>query len=264
VVYSTAVSREIDLWSTGFLYHELNENEKQKQAEENIVNQWFVTNRHIVYPHPESYDHHGKQLPTQFPYSEIPVDRLKIYLNEENRSMPFSQNKFTTIGKIHANADADVAMISIKDFLCRYPNELEYYNRFFHFDCCNLPEYNHIKPGIGDEVIIIGFPNTKLQIPFSPTMEYASIVTEWGELHNGCPCFKINKELPKGFSGRPVILKNRKMFQNDSFLSGQEIILLGIFSGIDQNCNGMVMYASLINEIIKCREPFFLEKRTRY
>ena len=54
-----------------------------------------------------------------------------------------------------------------------------------------------------------------------------------GQLHEGCPYFKISSDLEYGFSGDPVILDtNKKTLNNRSFKD--TVILLGICCSIDK------------------------------
>jgi hypothetical protein len=119
-----------------------------------------------------------------------------------------------------------------------------------------LPKDDDIKVEIGDDVLIIGYPEGYYdKVTLYPTVKTGVISSGWGSPYAGMPCFMVDGRLFPGSSGSLVISKPK----DQAVIKGRPVHSLEkkfAFLGVvgqyreDYNyCN--VWYGSLVEDIIK-------------
>jgi len=155
----------------------------------------------------------------------------------------------------------DVAAIRILDLLVDRtkvaPENVAYMSPFgVHKN--QLPENGPIKPEVGDEVLIIGYPHESHdKVNLYPIVKFGIISSGWGLDFNGLPYFLVDSRLYHGSSGSLVITKPKDIVVIDGrpmYSPQKNFQFLGIYSeplrsGIDINM-GLVWYSNLVEKVV--------------
>ena len=91
--------------------------------------------------------------------------------------------------------------------------------------------FKDFKPGVADEVFILGFPYNISQMDVFPIWKRASIATEPEYGYEDKPMMLVDTASRSGMSGSPVILKRNGIWREPNLGFGTRTCFLGIYSG---------------------------------
>jgi hypothetical protein len=155
----------------------------------------------------------------------------------------------------------DVAAIRILDLLVdrlKVAPENVTYMTPFGVNKNHLPENGPIRPEVGDEVLIIGYPHGNYdRVNLYPIVKLGIISSGWGLRFDGFPYFAVDSRLYHGSSGSLVISKPKEVVVIDGvpkYSPKKNFQFLGVYSeplprGIDIHV-GLVWYSNLIEKVV--------------
>jgi hypothetical protein len=182
--------------------------------------------------------------------------------------------ELTGRARIHSDPKIDVAAVEVKDLLDSKinPKGGRGADRVFGLDKRNLPANNPLKPGIGDQALVVGYPSGYYdQFNLFPIVKSGVIASGWSYQFEGFPAFLIDAKLFPGSSGSFVISRPIDLANIDGTIKvskQKQYLFLGVFSGerfITETAieldditilrksglnTGLVWYGDLVEEII--------------
>ena len=196
-----------------------------------VEERWLVTNRHVLINErnelANAVTFHHRKITTEgvqwFPITISGTDLL-------NRC------------KFHKSNEVDVAVINVLELLRNnMPKSRKEGEGIMSYEAVSekiFPGTDKISVGVGDEVLVIGYPRGYYD-NFSkfPIVKSGIIASKWGMPFNGHPYFLIDAKLFPGSSGslvisRPTnfIIKNGEMYLHRP-PDQKAFAFLGVFSG---------------------------------
>ena len=137
--------------------------------------------------------------------------------------------------RFHPTYSVDVATINVNDILMKKGIEWGYIIDGLSLQSVHLPSKDVPKIGIGDDVLVVGYPLGHYDsVNKIPIVKSGIIATRWGSNYEGEPAFLIDAKLFPGSSGSVILPKPRYLEFFDGRLMGNKdgaYYLLGVFSG---------------------------------
>jgi hypothetical protein len=242
---------------SGFFYHEYGEEPVKTEGTMKVYEMkdiWLVTNRHVVLgTHPE-------RVPDELTFKFRRIINNSTFAWED---MKIKREDILERTRIPPSKMYDVAAIRIMDLLVDRlkvaPENVRYVTPF-GVNKNHLPTSGPIKPEVGDEVLIIGYPHRNYdKVNLYPIVKFGIISSGWGLNFDGFPYFAVDSRLYHGSSGSLVISKPKQLAIIDGrvkYNPEKNFQFLGVYSEPLNNINridihvGLVWYSYLVEKVI--------------
>ena len=242
---------------SGFFYHQYTEKPVKTEGTVKIYEMkdiWLVTNRHVVLgTDPE-------RIPDELTFKFRRIINNSSFAWED---MKIKREDILERTRIPPSKMYDVAAIRIMDLLVDRlkvaPENVRYVTPF-GVNKNHLPDNASIKPEVGDEVLIIGYPHRNYdKVNLYPIVKFGIISSGWGLNFDGFPYFAVDSRLYHGSSGSLVISKPKQLAIIDGkvkYNPEKNFQFLGVYSEPLSNSNridihvGLVWYSYLVEKVV--------------
>lgn len=244
---------------SGFLYQVLSPHlEAEEDGPRLILSISFVTNRHVVFglPEDERSPEHIRIRLRHFPVGQDEPEWHVVSLDATNAPSRVL---------VHPDPNVDVALIDITPELAGPILSGQRTKDYVAMSSgAWIANQDHFDPGIGDDVLVVGFPGGfHDETNCFPIAKQGIIASAWGLPFEGEHFFLIDAKLLPGSSGSIVLSKPIDAVVKDGkqyFASeGKNFALLGIYSGEpylelseadEYSALGICWYGDIVDQIL--------------